>query len=317
MDIAWENLGDGLKSLLVPVCSNSRLLPFAFEDLLSAKELLEDIAGVRCDQEELRTLALELCQWKKNYEGYFKRRRTSFIRPLLEEPALASQPAGRPLTVASVFDEICNRQLVLKSNKKKSTYSRSLLLKGADRAELEKQERSKWALVLAGWIVEANLPIVPAIEATQNPAKAWVQIFGARRPKSLRNRARTWGAVRAWLALACEVTFPTAVHHMLDYWDSRGEDLLGSGLGGTSMPGTILAALMPMEAMGQIDQSAMICRNSAFVGAVNNWTMLLTRNHTTVRKANLPTLSLVMALELLFTNAEASLFMLSWTWLML
>jgi hypothetical protein len=220
------------------------------------------------------------------------------------------------LTVASVFDEICNRQLVLKSNKKKSTYSRSLLLKGADRAELEKQERSKWALVLAGWIVEANLPIVPAIEATQNPAKAWVQIFGARRPKSLRNRARTWGAMRAWLALACEVTFPTAVHHMLDYWNSRGEGLLGNGLGGTWMPGTILAALMPMEAMGQIDQSAMICRNSATVGVVNNWTMLLTQNHTTVRKANLPTLSLVMALELWFTNAEASLFMLSWTWLM-
>ena len=68
---------------------------------------------------------------------------------------------------------------------------------------------------------------------------------------------------------------------------------------------------MLMETMGQVDESAMICRNSAFIGAVNNWTMLLTRNHTTVRKANLPTLSLVMALELLFTNAEASLFILS------
>jgi hypothetical protein len=104
---------------------------------------------------------------------------------------------------------------------------------------------------------------------------------------------------------------------MLDYLDCRGEDLLENGLGGKSIPGTILAALMLMETMGQVDESAMICRNSAFIGAVNNWTMLLTRNHTTVRKANLPTLSLVMALELLFTNAEASLFMLSWAWLML
>ena len=185
-------MGDELKTLLVPVYCNSKLLPFALDNLHGAKEILEDVAGARCSQEELRVLALELCQWKKNYEGYFKRRRTSFVRPLLEEPVLASQPAGRPLTAASVFVEICNRQLVLKSNKKKSTYSRSLLLEGADRAELEKQERSKWASVLAGWIVEANLPIVSAIESTHNPAKAWVQIFGARRPKSLRNRARTW-----------------------------------------------------------------------------------------------------------------------------
>ena len=130
---------------------------------------------------------------EEDNEGYFKRRRTSFIRPLLEEPALASPPTGRPLTVASVFDEICNRQLVLKSNKKKSTYSRSLLLEGADRAELEKQERSKWALVLADWIVEADLPIVPAIEATEDPAKAWVQIFGAWRP-SLCETGRGLGA---------------------------------------------------------------------------------------------------------------------------
>ena len=86
MDIAWENLGDELKTLLVPVYCNSKLLPFAFDNLHGAKEILEDVAGARCSQEELRVLALELCQWKKNYEGYFKRRRTSFVRPLLEEP---------------------------------------------------------------------------------------------------------------------------------------------------------------------------------------------------------------------------------------
>ena len=97
MDLAWENLGDELKSLLAPVYCGSKLLPFAFEDLHGAKELLEDIAGVRCEQGELRTLALELCQGKENNEGYFKRRRTSFIRPLLEEPALAGPPTGRPL----------------------------------------------------------------------------------------------------------------------------------------------------------------------------------------------------------------------------
>ena len=122
--------------------------------------------------------------------------------------------------------------------------------------------------------------------------------------------------MRAWLVLAGEVTFPTAVHYMLDYLDCRGEDLLESSLGGKSIPGTILAALMLMETMGQVDERARICRNSAFTGAVNNWTRLLTRNRTTVKKANLPTLSLVRALELLFTNAEASLFMLSWAWLM-
>ena len=45
---------------------------------------------------------------------------------------------------------------------------------------------------------------------------------------------------------------------MLDYLDSRGEDLLESGLGGKSIPGTILAAQMLMETMGQVDESAMI-----------------------------------------------------------
>ena len=151
MDIAWENLGDELKALLVPVYSNSKLLPFAFEDLHGAKEILEDVAGARCSQEELRVLALELCQWKKNYEGYFKRRRTSFVRPLLKEPVFASQPAGRPLTAASVSVEICNRQLVLKFCKRKSTYSRSLLLEGAVRSELKsKSEASGPRCWLAG-----------------------------------------------------------------------------------------------------------------------------------------------------------------------
>ena len=62
-----------------------------------------------------------------------------------------------------------------------------LLKDGA--ADREVKQKTKWALALATFIDEADLPAAARIKAGDAPEKLWVRAFGNRRSKTLRGRA--------------------------------------------------------------------------------------------------------------------------------
>eukprot|EP00439_Symbiodinium_sp_Y106_P003704 s11140_g1.t1 len=112
---------------------------------------------------------------------------------------------------------------------------------------LESRERERWVEVLSTYIVEAGLPVVTLIEGSADRRQAWKRVFGARRAKTLRNRARAFKRI-AWTELChSPACWPARVSDVTDYLEERAKD--GCGF---SVPGDLLAAFSVLESVGRV-----------------------------------------------------------------
>ena len=97
---------------------------------------------------------------------------------------------------------------------------------------LESRERERWVEVLSTYIVEAGLPVVTLIEGSADRRQAWRRVFGARRAKTLRNRARAFKRYRTWLETVRGRTWPARVSDVTDFLEERAKDGCGFSVPG-------------------------------------------------------------------------------------
>ena len=61
-----------------------------------------------------------------------------------------------------------------------------------ERQTILEDERQRWLLVLAGYLYECRLPVVIDVVDHPKPLRLLSKAFGAKRPSTLRRRAKTW-----------------------------------------------------------------------------------------------------------------------------
>ena len=145
-------------------------------------------------------VAHELRQFKQHSSRDMQRERRllfrRMVRPRLEEPVI---DAG---DLQETFSSLLKRETVPLRQVRKTRLSQSLTLEIGNPLQVAEEERVRWANNLAQYIIEAKLPVVAMILESEDQQRSWARIFGSRRAKTLRNRARGKGRQPAAAAAA-------------------------------------------------------------------------------------------------------------------
>ena len=164
----------------------------------------------------------------------------------------------------------------------------------SDRETFESSEKKRWALKLAAFIEEAGMPLASRIVGHEQAAQLWERAFGARRSKTLRNRAMTWAKVREWLLASTGKPWPDKAEIMLSYLEERHES---QGMG-KSIPNGILGALALLEQVGQVDTDRRLSEDRLLIEACRSWTAELEQGAPPRRQAPMFTVAVILAAEL-------------------
>ena len=164
----------------------------------------------------------------------------------------------------------------------------------SDRETFESNEKKHWALKLAAFIEEAGMPLATRIVGHEQAAQLWERAFGARRSKTLRNRAMTWAKVREWLLASTGKPWPDKSEIMLSYLEERHE----SQRMGKSIPNGIQGALALLEQVGQVESDRRLSEDRLLVEACRSWTAELEQGAPPRRQAPMFTVAVILAAEL-------------------
>ena len=133
------------------------------------------------------------------------------------------------------------------------------------------------------------------MDALNADTKAWLRLFGGRRGKTFRNRARDWGAFSDWLLATHGESWPKDVGRILGYLEERHE-LKPIG---KSVPKSLLATFSLLETIGQVSPDSRFSVDPILVETVRSWTSDLEAENLSVKQAPLCTVAVLLSLELL------------------
>jgi hypothetical protein len=313
MSMDWMGLAPELVELLSRTYKSPLLLQGAFDNLAEADQLIRQIAGEAIDDSKLERLANQLSIWGSVNKVRFKRARREIVRRCHEQ-SVRSAASQSSKAVQDAYDNLSRQQIVFVKSRHKSTLS-NVLGEEPDpkhREDLEERERSHWVKVLAQFMIDGGLPIVATIESTANPGEAWKGLFGRRRAKTLRNRARTFRHFIDWLFNAKGRIYPSGVVDALDYI----EQLAGVDAGKTVVD-SLAASLSLVETLGGVEEKDMITKQKLFQESCKFWKVKMGQSNTTVKKAEIFFVSMLIALELVVTDTQVVDYCRAMAWLLL
>jgi len=307
----WFGLSKAIVDLLSKHFSGPVHLQAAFDDAREAEELITQLVGGSIEQDEITRMANHLAVWSTVNKARFKRSRREVVQRCLENSQVKQAPQ---VDVQEVYKQLCQGQISLVKSKHKSTLS-NLLSEEIDpqhREDLEERERNHWVGVLAQFIIDGELPIVKTINSTANPGDAWRSLFGRRRAKTLRNRARAFKRLCDWLYHSKGYSHPQSVSDVIDYM----EQLAGVDAGKTVID-SLAASLALIETLGGVADNDMFSKNKLFQEACKFWKVRMGLNHTAVKKAEIFFVSMIISLELRVTEVQVPDFQRAMAWLLL
>ena len=246
---AWERLqasGFTLTDKLKDEIPKPHMVGFLFDSEAECLEVVKGLHGADYVLHEAMADMGRLFRWNAEHKGQFEvdRRedRKSALRCRLREPPKVS--------AADAYQELLRMDVKLQARVSKAHYRLQLRFPGSSKSDLESVAREHWLAVLVGYVEEAELPIVKVAQATSSPADVMRRAFGARRMKTLRNRARCWSKVREWMVTVTGSPFPRDVSDMLEYLFLVQEEAPKGRLMDTA------AALAVLEDAGQVAKDA-------------------------------------------------------------
>lgn len=283
----------------------------AFDTLVEARQLVEQLLPSSTSAEFLENAAATLMRWKKQSGPLLKRQRRlhmDFISETLLEPG--EPPPSR----ASVeFEEIVrvDPKYFLEVAKRTQKRSAETTTQGS-RAEKEDRERRRYAMELANIIEESCLPVSLQIVSLEKPEVAWLRLWGSRRAKTLRNRYRAWSKFRAWMVATYGLVWPKDSTFVINYI----EELIDFGCP-ISFPGELMAALSLLEQVGKVREVDRVSSDPLLGEHLKSWKVTLTGDRTGRGPARPYTVAILIALELFVVNAQLEVYFRFIGWLML
>lgn len=308
--MSWETLPPYLAVPASLIYKSTLHFQSAFEDEESALELIRQLGVVLPPGQDWETAVETLLQWSLLHQSTFTAKRRCMLSEMVE-PKLSTVETR---DTAAIYDSQIVSNLKLQRTVFKSTISQRLnvLEDNVSKEQLETEQQRLWAMRLAEFIQEAELPVCKTISMTSKPSESWLRIFGSRRSKTLRNRARCWKSFYRWLQLVCQIPFPVHVHQLLDYLESVMESKPSK-----SFPTALAAALSVLETAGQVPANARFSMDPVWKAAVDHWTTQATVGNTTVKQAQLYTTAMIVSLELTVVDASFPLFVRAMAWVVL
>ena len=194
----------------------------AFDDLDGARELVDEALGNSYGAARREAISRAVLGWQ---EGLTRKFNSWQLTAYRERVMFGKQldRTGDKVSMADSYDAIVSGSPILGLAALESRLAKKARTSTTARADAEDLSKKKWALALADYITEAKLPAVASFSGMANVNTAWIRAFGARRSKTLRNRAKSWKRVREWLVVTTGQPWPTHVAVLLQYLDERKE----------------------------------------------------------------------------------------------
>ena len=281
-------------------------------ELLDSPEGFEDVLGIISGGDVLQG-ALLRGRLQEFREGLPHRKRIvqAQSNAVFKKPRLPTVGSDSAL-MQEAYAISANALMPFKRKHGKSGLGKALLASEEDPDILETRERDRWVEVMSGFITEAQLPVVALIEGSEDRRQAWRRVFGTRRAKTLRNRARAFKRFRIWLETVRGRTWPARVSDITDFLEERAKD--GCGF---SVPGDLLAALSVLESVGRVPARERLSTDETVKAMARSITEELQSRVAPRRPAKLYTVAMLIALEVSVLDAASSLFARVISWVIL
>ena len=261
----------------------------AFDDEKGAAELVAELLGDKKPAAEVERISAQLWQWREK-----RRRREPPSYQLLQRslPELPVQVQRPRVSMHDVFDEVVSTTpaVAVAMLQRAVRVSKA----GGNREELEARLRERWALELVGYIKEAGLPCAARMEALGDNDRQWLRVFGSRRGKTLRNRARAWKPLREWLVTSFGKPWPESAAVVLKYLEEKH----GTSPMGKTVPKSIMASLSLLETVGMVPTEERLSEDQLLVESVRSWTTELESGGPAVKPAPLLPVVVIIACEM-------------------
>ena len=214
---------------------------------------------------------------------------------------------------ACFLDMVSSSGTVLR-RRRNSQLGISLQAAQEDPEVLEQKERARWQAVLAEFIRGAGLPVLQLVQSSEHEPQVWSRIFGNRRAKTLRNRARAWRVFHLWISLAKGYCWPRTVLEVADYLELR----ISEGCG-ASVPRDLMSALALLETVGRVSIPECLSKDATLNSIVRSMTEDLERGAAPKRPAKLCTVAMLISMEICVCNTSMAPFLriLAWTGLLM
>ena len=248
----------------------------AFEDKEGAAELVVELMGDKKTAAEVERIAEALWEWRAKRLRRGPSLATVLQKQIPSMPVRVQRPA---VDIHQVFEEVVatTPAVAIAQLQRAVKVSRA----AGSREDLETQMRERWALQLVAYIKEAKLPCASRMEALGDSNHLWLRIFGNRRGKTLRNRARAWRPFREWLMGTYGVPWPQGAGQVLKYLEERHAV---ASLGKT-VPRSIMASLSLLETIGMVSPEDRCSEDQLLLESLKSWTMELESGGPAVKPA--------------------------------
>ena len=272
----------------------------AFDDLDGARELVDEALGNSYGAARREAISRAVLGWQ---EGLTRKFNSWQLTAYRERVMFGKQldRTGDKVSMADSYDAIVSGSPILGLAALESRLAKKARTSTTARADAEDLSKKKWALALADYITEAKLPAVASFSGMANVNTAWIRAFGARRSKTLRNRAKSWKRVREWLVVTTGQPWPTNVAVLLQYLDERNEVQPM----GKTVPTSIHSTLSLLELVGQVPTELKLSSDRLWVESVKSWTSDLSRDAPPKKQAELYTVAIALSSELVLGDLTA------------
>ena len=272
----------------------------AFDDLDGARELVDEALGNSYGAARREAISRAVLGWQ---EGLTRKFNSWQLTAYRERVMFGKQldRTGDKVSMADSYDAIVSGSPILGLAALESRLAKKARTSTTARADAEDLSKKKWALALADYITEAKLPAVASFSGMANVNTAWIRAFGARRSKTLRNRAKSWKRVREWLVATTGQPWPTNVAVLLQYLDERNEVQPM----GKTVPTSIHSTLSLLELVGQVPTELRLSSDRLWVESVKSWTSDLSRDAPPKKQAELYTVAIALSSELVLGDVTA------------
>ena len=307
MNLPWPAVEPGISAFLQRTFLTPLRLDAAFDDEAGALELLVEGFPQMVD-EELRDNAAILAHWKDEVSRPLKRARRSVV-----VSSMQVLPLPDVLNVQDEYQRITKTsvQCILEMHTKRR--QRKYREDGPEaRSKKFETERRKYSLLLAQIMIRAELPVVALINTLDDADSAWVHIFAARRANTLKSKYQAWKPFERWLEVHRGYTFPKSLKDPIDYVQHRIND----GCGHT-VPQSFSIALGMLEQLGKVPDSERYSEDPLWKSHIKSWTAELCEGAPARKPAEMFTVAMLIALELLVVEPAEPVFARALAWVVL
>ena len=295
-DRGWGHFPDDIRAALFATCRHSLVAWEMLEDGESISDLAASAASSQGGEASIWEARFR--QFLAENTGRRRRIEQEFLREV-RRPRLTGPEGADSDRVQNAFQDMSSLLTAVDRKVRKSSLSASLLQGTEDPEMMEQTDKARWIRMLVQFIIEAGLPVVALVPDGAESGAIWMRLFGNRRAKTLRNRARCWKRYAEWLNLVRGVSWPRSFADVSGYLEARCEDGCGH-----SLPGNLMAALSVLEEVGRVPPEHKLSQDTSLKSIVRSLQEERQRDAPPKKRANMYTAAMVIGLELLVLCEE-------------